>query len=54
MANGQFFSGLVRLYHATLDRSIDNSGVGYWASQLAKGDITFIELADEIMDSEEF
>ena len=56
MANGQFFSGLVRLYHATLNRSADHESLGYWVSQLAKGDdeFTFIDLAEVIMDSEEF
>jgi len=45
MANGQFFSGLVRLYHATFDRESDIPGIGYWARQLAKGEIVFAEVA---------
>jgi len=54
MANGQFFSGLVRLYHATFDRESDIEGIGYWARQLAKGDIVFAEVAAAFMESDEF
>lgn len=54
MANGTFFSSLVRLYHATFDRSSDKGGVGYWASKLAKGEMTFAEVAASFMESDEF
>ncbi|MGH1462058.1 MAG: DUF4214 domain-containing protein, partial [Neptuniibacter sp.] len=54
MANGVFFSSLVRLYHSTFDRSSDIEGVGYWASRLAKGEMTFLEVAEAFMDSDEF
>ena len=54
MANGQFFSGLVRLYHATFDRTSDIEGIGYWARQLAKGEIVFAEVAAAFMASDEF
>lgn len=54
MANGKFFSSLVRLYHATFDRESDMKGVGHWASKLAKGEVTFEDVALEFMQSEEF
>ena len=54
MANGQFFSGLVRLYHATFGRQSDMGGVGFWASQLAKGDIVFLDVVEAFMASDEF
>ena len=54
MANGQFFSGLVRLYHATFDRSSDIGGLGHWARQLAKGEMVFAEVAAAFMVSDEF
>ncbi|WP_404298051.1 DUF4214 domain-containing protein [Halomonas sp.] len=54
MANGTFFASLVRLYHATFDRSSDIEGVGYWASKLAKGEMTFQQVAESFMESPEF
>ncbi len=54
MANGQFFSGLVRLYHASFDRESDMPGIGHWARQLAQGEIVFAEVAAAFMASEEF
>ncbi len=54
MANGEFFSSLVRLYHATFDRESDMEGIGYWASKLARGEMTFGEVADEFIASAEF
>ncbi|HAD08783.1 MAG TPA: hypothetical protein DCF62_04825, partial [Porticoccaceae bacterium] len=54
MANGQFFSGLVRLYHATFGRESDREGVGFWASQLAKGEIVFLDVVEAFMASDEF
>ena len=54
MANGQFFSGLVRLYHATFGRDSDMAGVGHWASQLARGEMVFIDVVEEFMASDEF
>ena len=54
MANGQFFSGLVRLYHATFDRSSDIGGLGHWARQLAKGEMVFAEVVAAFMVSDEF
>jgi len=54
MANGVFFSNLVRLYHAVFDRESDLEGLGFWASNLAQGNITFADVADEFMASDEF
>lgn len=54
MANGTFYSALVRLYHASFNRESDMGGVGYWTSQLANGALTFAEVADQFMKSDEF
>ena len=54
MSNGQFFSSLVRLYHATFDRQADSAGVGHWASQLASGEMSFNDVAESFIASEEF
>jgi len=54
MSNGQFFSSLVRLYHATFDRQAESAGVGHWASQLASGEMSFNDVAESFIASEEF
>jgi hypothetical protein len=54
MANGTFFSSLVRLYHATFNRESDIEGIGYWASQLASGEITFADVVEAFVSSPEF
>ncbi|MDO9266713.1 MAG: DUF4214 domain-containing protein [Sulfurimonas sp.] len=54
MANGQYFSALVRLYHASFDRSSDNAGMANWATQLASGSLSIADVADEFIQSDEF
>jgi hypothetical protein len=54
MANGTFFSSLVRLYHATFNRESDMEGIGYWASHLARGEITFEDVVNAFVSSPEF
>jgi hypothetical protein len=54
MANGQYFSALVRLYHASFDRSSDSAGVANWATQLASGSLSIADVADEFIQSDEF
>lgn len=54
MSNLKLFPTLVRLYHSTFNREADKSGIGWWANQLDKTNLTLEDVASRFMDSEEF
>ena len=54
MSNLKLFPTLVRLYHSTFNREADKSGIGWWANQLDKTDLTLEDVALKFMGSVEF